>query len=67
MKIKTEKDLTGYCWVILTITFSTVMATSCQNNSGDQKTTETLAETRQIPDYGMAMVTIGNTEKASIR
>jgi hypothetical protein len=49
--------------VILTITFSAVMATSCQNNSDDLKTTETLAETRQIPDYGMAMVTIGNTKK----
>ena len=49
--------------VILTITFSAVMATSCQNNSDDLKTTETLAETRQIPDYGMAMVTIGNIKK----
>ena len=49
--------------VILTIAFLAVMATSCQNNSDDFKATETHAKTRPIPDYGMAMVTIGNTKK----
>jgi len=62
MNSKLRKTLLAIL-VILAITFSAVMATSCQNNSDDLKTTETLAETRQIPDYGMAMVTIGNTEK----
>ena len=62
MKIELRKTLLPLL-VILTIIFSAVMATSCQNNSDDRKSTETLAEIRQIPDYGMAMVTIGNTEK----
>ena len=62
MNSKLRKTLLAIL-VILAITFSAVMATSCQNHSDDLKATETLAETRQIPDYGMAMVTIGNTKK----
>ena len=62
MNLKLRKTLLTILG-ILAITFSAVMATSCQNNSDDLKSTETLAEIRQIPDYGMAMVTIGNTEK----
>ena len=62
MNSKLRKTLLAIL-VILAITFSAVMATSCQNNSDDLKMTETLAETIQISDNGMAMVTIGNTKK----